>query len=262
MDLPSIGDSSGSVISPEQEQQLGAAFMRQLRSSGIILEDLEITNYIESLGQRLTVNSEDPARRFTFFVVNEPSINAFAGPGGYIGIHTGLILASESESELAGVLAHEIAHVTQRHLARAYEASERLSLPTMAAMLAAILVASQHSEAGQAAMAAVSAGGMQYQIDFTRANEKEADRVGIQTLALAGLDPFGMPRFFERLQKNSRLYGSRPPEFLSTHPVTTDRIAEATSRAERHTASKQGDSLDFQLVRAKLRVNNYDNPKQ
>jgi len=262
VDLPSIGDSSGSVISPEQEQQLGAAFMRQLRSSGIILEDLEITRYLESLGQRLTVNSEDPARRFTFFVVNEPSINAFAGPGGYIGIHTGLILASESESELAGVLAHEIAHVTQRHLARAYEASERLSLPTMAAMLAAILVASQHSEAGQAAMAAVSAGGMQYQINFTRANEKEADRVGIQTLALAGLDPFGMPRFFERLQKNSRLYGSRPPEFLSTHPVTTDRIAEATSRAERHAASKQDDSLDFQLVRAKLRVSNYDNPKQ
>jgi predicted Zn-dependent protease len=260
--LPSIGDSAGAVISPGQEQQLGAAFMRQLRSSGIILEDLEITSYLASLGQRLTVNSEDPARRFTFFVVNEPSINAFAGPGGYIGIHTGLILASESESELAGVLAHEIAHVTQRHLARAYEASERLSLPTMAAMLAAILVASQHSEAGQAAMAAVTAGGLQYQINFTRANEKEADRVGIQTLAQAGLDPFGMPRFFERLQKNSRLYGSRPPEFLSTHPVTTDRIAEATSRAERQAAGKHADSLDFQLVRARLRVNSYDNPKQ
>ncbi len=262
MDLPSIGDSSGAVISPGQEQQLGAAFMRQLRSSGVILEDLEITSYLESLGQRLTVNSENPGLRFTFFVVNEPSINAFAGPGGYIGVHTGLFLAAESESELAGVLAHEIAHVSQRHLARAYEASERLSLPTMAAMLAAVLVASQHSEAGQAAMAAVSAGGLQYQINFTRANEKEADRVGIQTLAQAGFDPYGMPRFFERLQKNSRLYGSRPPEFLSTHPVTTNRIAEATSRAEHHAAGKQADSLDFELVRAKLRVNNYDNPKQ
>jgi predicted Zn-dependent protease len=262
MDLPSIGDSSGTVISPGQEQQLGAAFMRQLRSSGVIFEDLEITSYLESLGQRLTVNSENPEQRFTFFVVDESSINAFAGPGGYIGVHTGLFLASESESELAAVLAHEIAHVTQRHLARAYEASERLSLPSMAAMLAAILVASQHSEAGQAAMAAVTAGGLQYQINFTRANEKEADRVGIQTLAHAGFDTYGMPRFFERLQKNSRLYGSRPPEFLSTHPVTTDRIAEATSRAERYAASKQPDSLDFQLVRAKLRVNNYDNPNQ
>ena len=262
LNLPSIGDSAGAVISPGQEQQLGAAFMRQLRSSGVILEDLEITRYLQSLGQRLTVNSENPEQRFTFFVVNEPSINAFAGPGGYIGVHTGLFLASENESELAGVLAHEIAHVTQRHLARAYEASERLSLPSMAAMLAAILVASQNSEAGQAAMAAVAAGGLQYQINFTRANEKEADRVGIQTLAQAGFDTYGMPRFFERLQKNSRLYGNRPPEFLSTHPVTTDRIAEATSRAERYSASTQPDSLDFQLVRAKLRVNSYENPNQ
>jgi predicted Zn-dependent protease len=260
-DLPDIGDSAGATISPEQEKQLGAHMMRQLRQSGIVLDDMEITGYLNSLGQRLVTNSDEPSRQFTFFVVNEPSINAFAGPGGYIGVHTGLFMASENESELAGVLAHEIAHVTQHHLARAFETAESLSVPRMAAMLASILVATQNPEAGMAGMAAVSAGSLQYQIDFTRANEYEADRVGIQTLANSSIDPFGMPRFFERLQKNSRLYGNRPPEFLSTHPVTTNRIAEATSRAEMYPAGEL-DSLDFQLVRAKLKVFNYSDPMQ
>jgi predicted Zn-dependent protease len=260
-DLPDIGDSAGSSISPEQEKKLGAEFMRQLRQSGVVLNNLEITAYLESLGQRLVANSEAPTQQFTFFVVNDPTINAFAGPGGYIGVNTGLFMASENESELAGVLAHEIAHVTQRHLARAFEAANNLSLPSMAAMLAAILVATQNADAGSAALAAVSAGSLQYQINFTRANEYEADRVGIQTLARSGFDPYGMPNFFERLQKNSRLYGSRPPEFLSTHPVTTNRIAEATSRAEAYPGGTV-DNLDFQLVRAKLQVLNYEDPKQ
>ena len=260
-DLPDIGDSAGAVISPEQEKQLGGYMMRQLRQSGIVLNNLVITAYLTSLGQRLAANSEEPTWQFTFFVVNEPSINAFAGPGGYIGVHTGLFIASENESELAGVLAHEIAHVTQRHLARAFEAADSLSVPHMAAMLASILVATQNPEAGMAGMAAVSGAAMQYQINFTRANEYEADRVGIQTLANSNLDPFGMPRFFERLQKNSRLYGSRPPEFLSTHPVTTNRIAEATSRAENYPAGEI-DTLDFQLVRAKIKVFDYSDPQQ
>jgi predicted Zn-dependent protease len=260
-DLPDIGNSAGASISPEQEKQLGAYMMRQLRQSGMVLDDLVITSYLNALGQRLVANSDEPSRQFTFFVVNEPSINAFAGPGGYIGVHTGLFMASENESELAGVLAHEIAHVTQHHLARAFESSESLSVPRMAAMLASILVATQNPEAGMAGMTAVTAGAMQYQINFTRANEYEADRVGIQTLANSNIDPFGMPRFFERLQKNSRLYGSRPPEFLSTHPVTTNRIAEATSRAERYPAGELS-SLDFELVRAKLKVLNYSDPKQ
>ncbi len=260
-DLPDIGDSAGAIISPEQEKQLGAHMMRQLRQSGIVLNNLEITAYLSSLGQRLVANSDEPARQFTFFVVNEPSINAFAGPGGYIGVHTGLFMASENESELAGVLAHEVAHVTQRHLARAFETADSLSVPRMAAMLAAILVATQNAKAGMAGMAAISAGSMQYQINFTRSNEYEADRVGLQTLANSGIDPYGMPRFFERLQKNSRLYGNRPPEFLSTHPVTTNRIAEATSRAEGY-PSGEIDNLDFQLVRAKLKVFNFSDPQQ
>ena len=260
-DLPDIGDSAGATISPEQEKQLGAYMMRQLRQSGIVLDDMEKSSYLNSLGQRLAANSDEPTRQFTFFVVNEPSINAFAGPGGYIGVHTGLFMASENESELAGVLAHEIAHVTQHHMARAFETAESLSVPHMAAMLASLLVATQNPDAGIAGLAAVSAGALQYQINFTRANEYEADRVGIQTLANSGIDPSGMPMFFERLQKNSRLYGSRPPEFLSTHPVTTNRIAEATSRADMYPAGEI-DSLDFQLVRAKLKVLNYSDPQQ
>ncbi len=260
-DLPSIGDSAGSVISPVEERKLGAAFMRRIRQSGMVLDDLEITSYLRSLGRRLATNSEAPAQQFIFFVVNEPSINAFAGPGGYIGVHTGLFLASESESELAGVLAHEIAHVTQRHLARAFEAADNLSIPSMAALIAAVLIGTQNADAGVATAAIAQAGSLQYQINFTRANEYEADRVGIQTLANAGLDPYGMPVFFERLQKSSRLYGGRPPEFLSTHPVTTNRIAEATSRAENYPPGNK-DSLDFQLIRARLRVMTYDNPHQ
>jgi len=261
-ELPSMGDSAGKVISPLEEKKLGTAFMQQLRHAGMVLDDPEISDYLKSLGQQLTLHSEIPAYGFTFFLVDEPSINAFAGPGGYIGVHAGLLLAAESESELAGVLAHEVAHVTQRHLARAFEASEKLSLTSTAALLAAILIGTQSSEAGQAAIAAVQAGSMQYQINFTRANEKEADDAGIKTLAQAGFDPFGMPEFFDRLQKNARLYGSRPPEFLSTHPVTTNRIAEARARAERYPNVKKKDDLNFQLMRAKLRVRNYDNPGQ
>ncbi|MGB5340281.1 MAG: M48 family metalloprotease [Gammaproteobacteria bacterium] len=261
-DLPDLGDASGKTISPQQDQALGAEFMRQIRQEGMVRDDPEITSYLQALGQRLVLKSEDPGHSFSFFLVDEPDINAFAGPGGYIGINAGLFLAAETESELAGVMAHEIAHVTQRHLARAFGAADRMSLPSAAALLAAILIGTQDSQAGAAALTAASAASMQYQINFTRANEEEADRVGIQTLAEAGLDPFGMPRFFERLQKNSRLYGTRPPEFLSTHPVTTNRIAEAVSRAESYPTLKGDTGLDFQLLRVRLRVSMYNNPKQ
>lgn len=262
-DLPNLGDAAGQVISPKQDKELGAYFMRQVRQAGMVLDDVETTSYLEALGHKLAIHSENPGYGFTFFMVNDASINAFAGPGGYIGANVGLFLAAESESELAGVMAHEIAHVTQRHLARAFEAQERMSLPTTAAILAAILIgATADPSAGAAALTAASAAGMQRQINFTRANEKEADRVGIQTLADAGFDPYGMPAFFERLQKNSKLYGTRPPEFLSTHPVTTNRISEATSRAETYPKVKEYTSLDFLLLQAKLRVNNFENPKQ
>jgi predicted Zn-dependent protease len=260
--LPNLGDTSGQIISPEQDRALGAAFMRQLRRSGVVLKDQEATSYIETLGRRLVAKSENPGQDFTFFMVNDSSINAFAGPGGYIGVNIGLLLAAESESELAGVLAHEIAHVTQRHLARAFEAADRLSVPSMAALAAALLIGSQNAGAGAAALTAASAASLQYQINFTRANEKEADRVGIHALANADFDPYGMAGFFERLQKSSRLYGARPPEFLSTHPVTTNRISEAMSRAESYPKVDIKPNMEFKLLQAKLRVSSYDNSSQ
>ncbi len=261
-DLPNLGDAAGQNYSPQQDQALGTAFMRELRQAELIYNDPEATSYIRTLGHKLALHSENPGFSFTFFLVNDTRINAFAGPAGHIGANVGLVIAAETESELAGVMAHEIAHVTQRHLARAFETADKLSLPTTAAMLAAILIGTQNSSAGAAALTAASAASMQHQINFTRANEQEADRVGIHALASAGFDPNGMSHFFERLQKNAKLYGTQPPEFLSTHPVTTNRIAEAESRAGAYPPVTTGDDLQFQLLRAKLRVGSYENHGQ
>ena len=260
-ELPDFGDSSGSLISPAQEMALGEEFMRSIRARTTLVTDPDIQSYISRLGQRLVSNSDNPGYPFTFFVVDNAAINAFAGPGGYIGVHTGLILTAENESELAGVMAHEIAHVTQRHLLRAYESANQMSLPTAAAMIAGILlgVAANSPDAGIAAVSAVQAGNIQRQLNFTRANEKEADRIGIQTLARSGIDPYGMPSFFERLQQSTRLYGNNVPEFLSTHPVTTNRIAESMSRAEQYGHGKEIDTKEFQLIRARLKVLEADN---
>lgn len=253
-DLPSIGDSSGSVISPEQEKKLGEMILRSARQQVRIIDDPEINAYLHSLGYQLAAHSDNPEQAFDFFVVEDPSINAFALPGGYIGVHSGLILTAESESELAAVLAHEMAHVTQRHMARAYETAGKLSIPTAAALLAAILISTRSNEAGQAAMAATAAGNAQMQINFTRSNEQEADDVGIRILSASGFDPRSMPTFFERLQRASRYYSDTLPEFLSTHPVTNTRISESRSRAEHYPRKSYPDSLGFQLMRARLRV--------
>ena len=261
-DLPNLGDAAGQAYSPQQDQALGMAFMRELRQADLILNDPEATSYLRTLGHKLVLHSENPGFGFTFFLVNDNRINAFAGPAGHIGANVGLVIAAETESELAGVMAHEIAHVTQRHLARAFETADKLSLPTTAAIIAAVLIGTQNSSAGAAALTAASAASMQHQINFTRSNEQEADRVGIQALASAGFDPNGMSHFFERLQKNAKLYGTQPPEFLSTHPVTINRIAEAESRARTYPPVTAGDDLQFQLIRAKLRAGSYENSRQ
>jgi predicted Zn-dependent protease len=226
--------------------------MNSIRAQATLINDPQIDGYIRQLGDRLVANSDAPSYPFTFFVVKDPAVNAFAGPGGYIGIHTGLMLTARNESELAGVMAHEIAHVTQRHLLRAYESANQMNLPSVAGMIAAILlgVATENTDAAIAGVSAIQAGNIQRQLNFTRANEKEADRIGIQTLARSGIDPYGMPSFFERLHQSTRLYGNNMPEFLSTHPVTTDRIAESMSRAEEYGHGKELDSLEFRLIRA------------
>ncbi|MGH8549478.1 MAG: beta-barrel assembly-enhancing protease [Methylococcales bacterium] len=252
--LPEIGDSSDSLLSPTQEQELGAAFFRSLYGNIRINQDLEIDDFIESLGERLAVNSDNPFQSFHFFVVIDPAINAFAGPGGYIGVNSGLILITESESELASVVAHEIGHVTQRHLYRAFEAARRLTIPSAAALLAAILIGTQSPQLGQAAIIAAQAGSAQYQIDFTRNNEQEADRVGMQNLARSNFDPRAMPAFFERLDRSSRYYGEGPPEFLRTHPVTASRVSDTRGRAEKFPYRQFLDSTTYLLMKAKLHV--------
>ena len=254
IDLPDMGDSSGTIISPVEEKELGEAFFRSLHSQVEINQDAEVRAYIQSIGQKLVANSDGSGLPFHFFVVMENDINAFAGPGGYIGVNSGLIVLSEAESELASVLAHEIAHVSQRHLYRAAEAAGRLSVPTMAAMLAAMLLGSQSPALGQAAIMAVMGSNVQFQIDFTRENEMEADRVGMQTLQQSKFDPRSMPTFFERLQQSSRYYGKDIPEFLRTHPVTASRISDTRGRAESYPYKQYSDSLEYQLIKAKLRV--------
>jgi beta-barrel assembly-enhancing protease len=254
IDLPDMGDSSGTIISPAEEKELGEAFFRSLHAQVSINQDAEIQEYIESIGQRLVANSDAPSLPFHFFVVMENDINAFAGPGGYIGVNSGLITLTEAESELASVMAHEIAHVTQRHLYRAAEAAGRLSVPTMAATLAAILLGTQSPALGQAAIMAIMGSSVQFQIDFTRENEMEADRVGMQTLQESKYDPRSMPTFFERLQQSSRYYGRDVPEFLRTHPVTASRISDTRGRAETYPYKQYSDSLGYQLIRTKLQV--------
>ena len=256
-DLPDIGRSAGTVVTPEFERRLGQAIMRQVRQSTDVIHDPEVESYIQSIGYRLVANSDDNQIPFIFFVVKSNAINAFAAPGGVVGVNSGVILNSENESELAGVIAHEISHVTQHHMARTYEAADKYSLPTLAAFLGAVALAAFNPQAGQAAIAAIGGISSQYQINFTRANEEEADRVGMQLLARSGFDPFGMPNFFQKLQQATRYYGSAP-EFLLTHPLTSSRIADAIARAEQYPPRKYKSSISYKLVRAKLMANSYE----
>ncbi|MGD0958296.1 MAG: M48 family metalloprotease [Methylomonas sp.] len=252
--LPDMGDSSGAIISPAQEKELGESFFRDLHSEAVINQDMELQQYIQTIGQQLVAHSYAPANPFHFFVVMDPNINAFAGPGGYIGVNSGLILLTEAESELASVMAHEIAHVTQRHLYRSIEQSERMSIPTIAATLASALLAIKAPNAGMAGMMAVQAGSVQFQINFTRDHEKEADRVGMNTLFDSNFDPRSMPTFFERLQQATRFYGNGVPEFLRTHPMSENRVADTRGRAETYPFRQYPDSMGYALTKAKLIV--------
>lgn len=249
--LPDIGDASRSVLSAGDERAMGDAFLREIRAYLPLLEDIEVVSFVRSMGDRLVAAGDTHNRSFRFVVVNANQVNAFAGPGGIIGVNTGLIALSRNESELASVMAHEIAHVTQNHLSRALEASARTGPLALAGLLAGLVLATQNAQAGQAAVASVLAGSVQSRLDFTRQNEKEADRVGTALLAEANYDPRAMPTFFEHLQQSNRYY-SEPPEFLSTHPVTVSRIAESRARAEQFPYKQYVDSIDYQLVRAKV----------
>ncbi len=261
-DLPDFGDSAGSVISPEFDRRLGKLFLNQVRHVEKVVSDPEVESYIQSIGYQLASHSDNVEQSFTFFVVNNPAINAFAGPGGVIGINSGVILNSTNESELAAVMAHEIAHVTQRHLARMFEQQSLLSIPTAAAMVGAIIVAVMNPQAGAAALTGVAGLSAQNQISFTRANEEEADRVGMQTLVRANFNPRGMPAFFETLQRISRYSQSAAPEFLRSHPLTTSRISDSIARAESYPNKTYTNTHSYELIRHKLLVGSFKTAKE
>jgi len=240
--LPDIGSSAGTVLGPSQQAEYGRMLLAQLRHYGYVLEDPLVESWLQSTGTRLAAVSDDPEQRFTFFMMKDRSINAFATLGGYIGVNAGLVLTAEKEDEVAAVIGHEIAHVTQAHVLRGVERAQRDSIPILLAMLGAIAIAQSAggNSADDASMAALaSAQGLmaQRQINYTRSNESEADRIGIRTLSRGGYEPEAMASMFERMQSVSRTNQGgereRLPDYLKTHPVTTTRISEAKDRAER-----------------------------
>ncbi len=264
INLPDMGSPADALLSKSTEAQIGRAIMRDIRASGMVVEDPQIAEYINEIGHRIAAQANDGDHEFTFFVVNDPRINAFALPGGYIGVHTGLIEASRNESELAGVVAHEVAHVTQRHIARAVHASSRQSILSTALMLGAMILgaAGGDSDIVQAGMAMSQGGAVQQQINFTRSNEYEADRIGIRALTNAGFDAYGMASFFEVMSRqDTSSPDSRIPDFLRTHPVTTERISEARARASDYERVHSIDSQGYGIARSRIVVQRYDTAK-
>ncbi|MEZ5499373.1 MAG: M48 family metalloprotease [Steroidobacteraceae bacterium] len=255
-DLPDMGSPANATLSLNDEYQIGLMIVRGLRDQGQLVEDPEINEYIQSLGSSLAAHAQEGSQRFRFFVVRDSRINAFALPGGFVGVNQGLILATQSESELASVLAHEIAHVTQRHIARSIQAQGRQSLASAAAILAAILIGATTGAGGdvmQGAIAVAQGTAAQQQINFTRSNEYEADRVGIGYMAAAGYDPQAMPQFFETMARHTGA-GSALPEMLQTHPVTRNRIAESMARAAQMHVDVRTPTVSYGLMRERIRV--------
>lgn len=239
--LPDIGSSAGELLSPAKQEQYGAMMLAQLRHYDYLLEDPLVDSWLDALGARLAANSDQPRQPFTFFMLRQRDINAFATLGGYIGVNAGLVLAADREDEVAAVISHEIAHVTQEHVLRSVERAQRDQLPILLAMLGAIVVAqsaggNSSDDAAQAAIVSAMGLAQQRQIDYTRSNESEADRLGIQTLSRSRYDVDAMAGFFGKLQARTRTNAANwfgeTPDYLRTHPVTTTRVSEAKERAE------------------------------
>lgn len=268
--LPGLGEPSDNALSPNQEVALGRELMRQLRHTLPMIPDLQINEYLRDLGAALgTYARSDYLRNYRFYLVDDSQINAFALPGGHICTYAGLVLAMEQEQQLASVLAHELAHLTQRHHARAFASSSKTRLSTAAAVIAALVIGASNPEAGQAALAAGLAISQQNAINYTRSHEYEADRIGIGILADAGFNPDAMPRTFDVMQQRNSLNRSGTDfEYLRTHPLDSNRIAEARTRARQLGRDRRNPrpdrELDFQLFRTRLEIltTNGDNTLQ
>jgi predicted Zn-dependent protease len=252
--LPDLGERAQADLSPQQERRIGEQIMREIRRDPDYIDDPEISAYVQAVGQRLVAVSVDARQEFTFFVVRDKMINAFALPGGFIGVHSGLITSAQTESEFAGVMAHEIAHVLQRHLARQLQAYNQLSPLSLVGLGLAILAGRSNPQLAQGAAIASQAAPVAAMLNFSREFEREADRVGFQILQDGGYDAAGMAAFFTRLQQNTRLYDNNAPVYMRTHPLTVERLADMQNRVQDGPYRQRPDSIEFQLVRAKLRA--------
>lgn len=252
--LPELGDASAATLSPQIERRIGEEAMRVIRTDPSYADDAEVDEYLNRLGALLASSGTGARQDFEFFLLKDSTINAFALPGGFVGVHSGLILASQTESELASVLAHEISHVTQRHIARMFGKQSQLSTISLAGIILGILSARSNSQVGQAALVASQAGAIQAQLNYTRDYEREADRAGFDRLQQAGFDTGGMVSFFERLQKANRIYENNAPAYLQTHPLTGERISDIQNRVQGAPYRQYVDTADFQIVRAKMRA--------
>ncbi|MBQ13063.1 MAG: M48 family metalloprotease [Gammaproteobacteria bacterium] len=250
--LPSLGDRISGTVSLDQEYAMGQGLLRNLRRGAPTIPDALLNDYLENVTYRLASRSQLQDHRLSFVIIDSEELNAFAAPGGIIGVNTGLFLNAESEAEFASVMAHEIAHVSQRHFARSVDEAQASRIPQLASMMAAIVVmATSDSDQGAAALAAAQGRAVENQLRFSRSNEAEADRIGQDTMYNAGFDPRGMSNLFERLVAINR-FGRRPPEFLLSHPVTESRVADARGRASRYPGRSFVDNLEYRIMRARI----------
>lgn len=262
VNLPELGNSASDVLSNKEEREYAEALIRQMRAYELLIEDPLINDFFSDMGYNLASRSDQPEAAFTFVILDQPVINAFAAPGGVIALHSGLILLADTQDEVAGVLSHEIAHITQLHMYRAFEKAKTMNVIAMLAMLGLILVSGGNGEVITGAVMGAQGMAAQAQINFTRHNEIEADRVGIRTLSAAGYDPQGMADFFEKMGQTSRANGEGPPEFLRTHPVSVNRIAEAKSRIQNLPPVELAEGRQFYIVQARLRALLESSPKK
>jgi len=253
-DLPELGSHFDNLLTANDEKKITFQILSQVYQSNNVINDSEINNYIERLGRKLSMDGTNEKLSLKFFIVDDPSINAFAMLGGIIGIHTGLIFAANTESELSSVLSHEIAHITQKHLLRLFDSQARNSFKSYLAIAIAILAARSNPQVASGAVVAANAAQVQSALDFTRENEKEADRVGIEILNKSGFDPKGFIDFFRTLDRFNQFSSGAAPSFLRTHPITSDRISDIQDRLKEFQYVQKTSNLDFYLIKAKLKA--------
>lgn len=254
VELPDLGDPSAGIISPRQEYELGQKWLRIYRAQVPTTSDPFLQAYTENLVQKISAYSDLKDKRLEVLVVENPSLNAFAVPGGILGVNTGLFEYAATEDQFSSVISHELAHLSQRHYARRLADQKEKSVPRMAALLASILIAaSAGGEAGLAAISATNAASLESQLRFSRQMEQEADRIGMETLVSSGRDPFAMPAMFESMLRASR-FSQRPPEFLLTHPLTESRVTDAQLRAQQFEKRYFPQNNEYNYVRVRAEV--------